>query len=754
MRGDALARVLPHLRDAQKGGRGWMSFCPHHADGEQNRERSLSVGQGVIGALVKCHAGCHTEDVIAHWGLTERDLRDDVEDRPGMITSPVPSGSPDDPTTRERKRIDPSDSEALAAYREKYPIEKVTMRALADHFRLSEEHLRALGLRETKWRGETMDDGTDRLYVEMPDYDERGKVKCKAWRIRVLGKGTKVHSASGATMERRDWRNIPIGLERLAKVRESRSPTLLMGEGRSDAWVLAWHGVPYLMIPGATAQGCLEAEHVAGIRKIFLLRETDEAGHRFVVKTGARLATLGFTGEVRVVRDIPAKDVADLHKNDPEGFRTKLAVALGSAPTLAEYVAEEGGVEGVEIPVAAPSVDVMDRVFSLGSREREEIRFLWYPRIVSGALAILAGDPGIGKGYLVSQIVADMTAGRRLPGETEDRVPSDVLIFPAEDDPASVLRPRIEDGGGDLQRVHCYDLARFPFAFDGDGVRTTRELITKIKPALVVFDPLVTFLGGKVNINNQNEVRSVLQPLIYLTRETGVPFLLVAHTGKGDTPSNVIDAVMGSRDFSAAVRSGMVIMPDPDLEDESESANRNDTDYYAPARGGVLVHAKHNYSAHGASIKYRVVPIPGTRSARFEWGGRCWASVSQLQAQASQARRSPHDRPQLAEAVAILRRELADGPRSVKSLRSRLTAHGVASALLFQARAQAGAVTVDLANGEVGWSLPATDARDEERRRAEVAAAARAAGSQQAEIGGGYGGGREPGVDVDDECPI
>ncbi len=55
--------------------RGTAARCPAHED----RAPSLSVREAeqFSGALVRCHAGCRTEDVLAALGLTTRDLFDE-----------------------------------------------------------------------------------------------------------------------------------------------------------------------------------------------------------------------------------------------------------------------------------------------------------------------------------------------------------------------------------------------------------------------------------------------------------------------------------------------------------------------------------------------------------------------------------------------------------------------------------------------------------------------------------------------------
>jgi hypothetical protein len=56
---------------AKRSGGGWKAKCPAHND----KEPSLGISEGADGrALLKCWAGCETNDVLAAIGLTPRDL--------------------------------------------------------------------------------------------------------------------------------------------------------------------------------------------------------------------------------------------------------------------------------------------------------------------------------------------------------------------------------------------------------------------------------------------------------------------------------------------------------------------------------------------------------------------------------------------------------------------------------------------------------------------------------------------------------
>jgi hypothetical protein len=67
----ALFRMVGLLDKFKKNGRGWVARCPAHED----RDPSLSINEGNDGrVLLKCHAGCSTDAVVAALGLTLSDL--------------------------------------------------------------------------------------------------------------------------------------------------------------------------------------------------------------------------------------------------------------------------------------------------------------------------------------------------------------------------------------------------------------------------------------------------------------------------------------------------------------------------------------------------------------------------------------------------------------------------------------------------------------------------------------------------------
>ena len=67
----AVQRLLVRLDRVRKSGDGYQAICPSHDD----KNPSLSLRAGKDGnALVYCHAGCKTREIMAAVGLELADL--------------------------------------------------------------------------------------------------------------------------------------------------------------------------------------------------------------------------------------------------------------------------------------------------------------------------------------------------------------------------------------------------------------------------------------------------------------------------------------------------------------------------------------------------------------------------------------------------------------------------------------------------------------------------------------------------------
>lgn len=68
---DPVAELLSKLEGVRRAGDGYSAKCPAHED----RLNCLSISTGRDGrALVKCHAGCTADSIVAKIGMKMADL--------------------------------------------------------------------------------------------------------------------------------------------------------------------------------------------------------------------------------------------------------------------------------------------------------------------------------------------------------------------------------------------------------------------------------------------------------------------------------------------------------------------------------------------------------------------------------------------------------------------------------------------------------------------------------------------------------
>lgn len=192
-------------------------------------------------------------------------------------------------------------------------------------------------------------------------------------------------------------------------------------------------------------------------------------------------------------------------------------------------------------------------------------RWIWDQRIALGTLALLGGREGIGKSTLSYRLAADVTNGN-MPGIYAGQKRG-VIIVAKEDSWEHTIVPRLVAAGADL------DLVYNVLAIDGehglslpDDIWELSATIEKTDTALVILDPLISQLDGKIDTHKDHDVRQALEPLVKMAEESGAAVLGLIHVNKsGDT--NALNTLMGSRAFPAVARSVLYVVEDPDDKD-------------------------------------------------------------------------------------------------------------------------------------------------------------------------------------------
>ena len=168
------------------------------------------------------------------------------------------------------------------------------------------------------------------------------------------------------------------------------------------------------------------------------------------------------------------------------------------------------------------------QIRKLSEVELQEVRWLWYPYIPSGKITIIQGDPGEGKTTLALRLAAACSTGQALPG-MEIAEPFNVIYQTAEDGLGDTIKPRLMEAGADQDRV-------LNIAEDVNSLTLLDErieaAIVQTGARLMILDPIQGYLGGKVDMNRANEIRTVLKNVAAVAERTGCAIVLVGHLNK------------------------------------------------------------------------------------------------------------------------------------------------------------------------------------------------------------------------------
>lgn len=179
-------------------------------------------------------------------------------------------------------------------------------------------------------------------------------------------------------------------------------------------------------------------------------------------------------------------------------------------------------------------------------------------RIPMGALTIGAGAPGIAKSQGAIWLVAGVTTGT-LPGEFFGK-PRSVIYCATEDSWEQTIVPRLMAAGADMSRVFHVtvsedDHPQARLSLPGD-VNALGEACDEHGVALIIADPLVSFLSDSIDEYREREVRSALEPLMAMADRHIVTVYGLAHFTKNGG-SDPLSRIHGSGAFGRVVRAAI-----------------------------------------------------------------------------------------------------------------------------------------------------------------------------------------------------
>ena len=268
-------------------------------------------------------------------------------------------------------------------------------------------------------------------------------------------------------------------------------------------------------------------------------------------------------------------------------------------------------------------------------------QWLYGVDLVRGEITLLASPGGAGKTSLALGITVCLATGREVLGEKVwGRDPFNSLYINAEDGREEMLRrscafcqqhgiteqelDRLHLIGADSMQVQRLKFLRTAgtnsSALDEVGFTHLDNLLTSLRPDLVVIDPLIALCGGG-NINDNAVMSLVMRELKKLAIKYNCAVLIVLHTRKGGDLTTA-DAISGASAIKDLAR--RAIMPVTMTEVEAKAYSLLPSERFRYFR---LVDAKSNLAPHANEAWYRLEnqELPNAELPTYPHGDRVQA---------------------------------------------------------------------------------------------------------------------------------
>ncbi len=317
--------------------------------------------------------------------------------------------------------------------------------------------------------------------------------------------------------------------------------------GRRYAWLTAPDGLDLAALP----------ENVV---KLLTTPATNGNGLRYSdpreIREGQRNDTLYRVGRGLVAKGLSREAVKAALAAENRA-RCQPPLPDDEVEAIAEHVVTQPGRPGFA-PASGEGANGADAdglgLVALGdllSEPDEQHTWVVHDRLPAGGFGLLAGKPKAGKSTLARCLALRVARGEPWLGFAT--TPGAVVYLALEEKRAEVRDHFRALGATADDRIHIM----FGSA-PADALARLRREAERLRPALIVVDPLFRFVRVKAEHGNDYAaMTAALEPLMTLARETGACVLAVHHLGKGERSDT--DAILGSTAIFGAVDTALIM---------------------------------------------------------------------------------------------------------------------------------------------------------------------------------------------------
>lgn len=342
-------------------------------------------------------------------------------------------------------------------------------------------------------------------------------------------------------------------------------------------------------------------------------------------------------------------------------------------------------------PVAGEDDDEHYRYLtrSMADREARDIDWIWYGYLARGEVTLLSGDPEAGKSFIAQNIAGCLCQGEPLPSHVKDpprALKGRIAYFDIENSPDTVTKKRLIWQNFSMDAQANYYQEEMPFSInDDDEMERVVEALERIKPILIVFDTLNTYIG-RTDTNAGAETQQTAIKFKSLAERFNCSVLVLRHLTKGARDKAMYRGA-GSIALTGVARIEMIAghhPEDPDMR--------------------LMAQAKNNLVAKPPALSYEIRSVGTSKErdrARFEWG----EYDRSLNAEHIVAAPKEKDTTERDTAKELLLEALADGPVEKTRVEQMAEARSISQRTLYRAMRDLGvrSKTKGFGKDRVAW---------------------------------------------------
>lgn len=275
----------------------------------------------------------------------------------------------------------------------------------------------------------------------------------------------------------------------------------------------------------------------------------------------------------------------------------------GDEPSLRCFIKGDG------VPLSTfgigPQVNGTEETFQTADQlSVPPMSWLWPGFLPCANLALLMGEPGVGKSQMAMDIAARITRGAEWPDGTAGGKPGGVVFIETEDSLGDTLA-RADAADADRARMiissDALDLST------PDGIADLERKISGLANVkTVVLSPFGMFFG-EIGSYKDTDIRRLMVPLLAWAEKKNIAIMGVMHKGAGSKGRSAEDAA-GPQAFGRRARvllSALIDQTDPIFKANPKRARR------------LLVSAKANNARDDMELPYKIVSAK--QASRIDW---------------------------------------------------------------------------------------------------------------------------------------